>query len=171
MGGYDQLCCPASPKLLLGLDLGLGCDNRDVHETAFLMVHNKLPLQERLFRIQLASDPYCQVCSSAPIQDVSHFFVSCERVQHYWVWVKSRCIEALGFSDIDDDALLNFYWPTSRKDRDVSWLIGHYVYIVWDMLFSRKQWKISDGEFYGYLKFKYKEAVLSSAVSGLKNWL
>ena len=28
IGGYDQLCCPASPKLLLGLDLGLGCDNR-----------------------------------------------------------------------------------------------------------------------------------------------
>jgi len=28
LGGYDQLCCPASPKLLLGLDLGLGCDNR-----------------------------------------------------------------------------------------------------------------------------------------------
>ena len=27
MGCYDQLCCPASPKLLLGLDLGLGCDN------------------------------------------------------------------------------------------------------------------------------------------------
>ena len=26
-GCYDQLCCPASPKLLLGLDLGLGCDN------------------------------------------------------------------------------------------------------------------------------------------------
>ena len=27
MGGYDQLCCPASSKLLLGLDLELGCDN------------------------------------------------------------------------------------------------------------------------------------------------
>ena len=27
VGCYDQLCCPASPKLLLGLDLGLGCDN------------------------------------------------------------------------------------------------------------------------------------------------
>ena len=27
VGGYDQLCCPASPKLLLGLDLGLGCDD------------------------------------------------------------------------------------------------------------------------------------------------
>ena len=29
-GGYDQLCCPASPKLLLGLDLGLGCDNYEL---------------------------------------------------------------------------------------------------------------------------------------------
>ena len=27
VGCYDQLCCPASPKLLLGLDLGQGCDN------------------------------------------------------------------------------------------------------------------------------------------------
>ena len=26
VGCYDQLCCPVSPKLLLGLDLGLGCD-------------------------------------------------------------------------------------------------------------------------------------------------
>ena len=30
-GCYDQLCCPASPKLLLGLDLGLGCDNYKFH--------------------------------------------------------------------------------------------------------------------------------------------
>ena len=30
VGGYDQLCCPASPKLLLGLDLGLGCDNMEL---------------------------------------------------------------------------------------------------------------------------------------------
>ena len=27
MGCYEQLCCPASPKLLLGSNLGLGCDN------------------------------------------------------------------------------------------------------------------------------------------------
>ena len=28
-GGYDQLYCSASPKLLLGLDVGLGCDNEE----------------------------------------------------------------------------------------------------------------------------------------------
>ena len=37
MGGYDQLCCPASPKLLLGLDLGLGCDNELVTQKVLSM--------------------------------------------------------------------------------------------------------------------------------------
>ena len=35
VGGYDQLCCPASPELLLGLDLGLDCDNTDKLQTIF----------------------------------------------------------------------------------------------------------------------------------------
>ena len=44
VGCYDQLCCPASPKLLLGLDLGLGCDNNcsgwpTPHENNALVVH------------------------------------------------------------------------------------------------------------------------------------
>ena len=44
VGGYDQLCCPASPKLLLGLDLGLGCDKNSFKKllnviSAFFM-HN-----------------------------------------------------------------------------------------------------------------------------------
>ena len=34
VNGYDQLCCPASPKLLLGLDLGLGCNNVSQLKTA-----------------------------------------------------------------------------------------------------------------------------------------
>ena len=29
-GGYDQLCCPASPQLLFGLDLDLGLDLRTI---------------------------------------------------------------------------------------------------------------------------------------------
>ena len=33
MGGFDQICCPASPKLLLGLDLGLGCYSKLIQNT------------------------------------------------------------------------------------------------------------------------------------------
>ena len=29
---YDQICRPASPKLLLGLDLGLGCYKKYTHD-------------------------------------------------------------------------------------------------------------------------------------------
>ena len=40
MGGcYDRLCCPASPKLLLGLDLGLGCDNFQIIHTSVSLSH------------------------------------------------------------------------------------------------------------------------------------
>ena len=31
--GYDQLCCPVSPKLLLGFDLRLGCDNKSISDS------------------------------------------------------------------------------------------------------------------------------------------
>ena len=39
-GGYDQLCCPANHRLLLGLDLGLDCDNYASHSkySLFLII-------------------------------------------------------------------------------------------------------------------------------------
>ena len=45
LGGYDQLCCPASPKLLLGLDIGLGCDKNNSIGSC-----NYSPLQKLTFR-------------------------------------------------------------------------------------------------------------------------
>ena len=51
-GCYDQLCCPASPKLLLGLDLGLGCDNSAVsrqgsnHNLVIVWVNGTMILTE-----------------------------------------------------------------------------------------------------------------------------
>ena len=42
----------------------------------YLMVHNKLPVLERMFRIRLATDPYCEYCPGAVISDVEHFFCS-----------------------------------------------------------------------------------------------
>ena len=41
VGGYDQLCCPAGPKLLLGLDLGQGCDKSSAANTLDLAVDLK----------------------------------------------------------------------------------------------------------------------------------
>ena len=46
VGGYDQLCCPASPKLMLGLDLGLGCDKN----FGFLCDCNEVKIAELISR-------------------------------------------------------------------------------------------------------------------------
>ena len=130
------------------------------------MVHNKLPVQERLFRIQLARDPYCKFCLSACIQDVSHFFRSCDIIKIYWDWLRRVCLNLLGIAALEDDSLLMFQWPRSRKDPEVACLIGHYVYEVWEMVFTRGQNSINEREFFGYMRYKFKEAVDLKVVTG-----
>ena len=79
--------------------------NRVVQETSYLMVHNKLPVQERLFRINLSRDPYCS-CSSAAVQDTSHFFSTCDRTLQYWDWTKEIALSLLGIICVSDECLL-----------------------------------------------------------------
>ena len=44
-------------------------------DVMYLLIHNKLPVPERLFRIRLKNDPYCRTCvGGAEIADVEHFF-------------------------------------------------------------------------------------------------
>ena len=43
-------------------------------ETCYLLVHNKLPVTERLFRIKLRQDPYCSECDGAQVADTLHYF-------------------------------------------------------------------------------------------------
>ena len=138
---------------------------REVHELSFLLVHNKLPLQERLFRIHMSPDPYCDSCPTAIVQDIIHFFAKCDRVQRYWVWTKTLCMKMLNLKDIMDDYLLRFHWPVSRRDRDISWLISHYFFIVWDMLAKRRLSLVNEGEFFGFMRFKYREALASQTIS------
>ena len=57
-------------------------------EMLFLVAHDKLPIRERLFRVGLTVDPYCQSClldgKTAIICDKEHFFCSCDEVSCVW---------------------------------------------------------------------------------------
>ena len=53
-------------------------------DTLFLLLHNKLPVPERLFRIRLRNDPYCLSCDGAEVADLEHFFCSCHKVGRIW---------------------------------------------------------------------------------------
>ena len=77
------------------------CLTSSAREVLFLLVHNKLPVRERFFRIKVAVDPYCEHCldiTGAEICDVEHFFCSCNRVTETWERLR---IIVLNLLDVD----------------------------------------------------------------------
>ena len=68
----------------------------EARDILFLLVHNKLPVPERLFRVGLRQDPYCQHCVRAEIADLEHFFCSCEKTRQAWAWVRIKIMGLCG---------------------------------------------------------------------------
>ena len=130
-------------------------------EILFLLVHNKLPVKERLFRIRLAADPYCEYCFDsigAVICDVEHFFCSCSRVAQSWGRLKEILVTLLEIEDADisDVKLINLFLPNNRRSNEVIWLLGTYVGEVWRSIFVKGAPELNEDQFFGYLKFKYR---------------
>ena len=70
------------PKVVMESALDYGVAWRRLHSTVvdikardvmFLLLHNKLPVKERLFRIRVKPDPYCIRCAQAEICDIEQF--------------------------------------------------------------------------------------------------
>ena len=125
-------------------------------DVMFLLLHNKLPVQERLFRIRLRADPYCLYCVGAEIGDAVHFFCTCQKTSEAWSWVKRQVIAQVG-RDILDWDVINLFFPKSRQDKEIVWLLTHYVLYVWDNVHVKES-DVKLDQFIGYLKFKYKES-------------
>ena len=135
-------------------------------DTLFLLIHNKLPVKERLFRIGLSVDPYCEVCPGGVVADVEHFFCSCTRIDFLWSWVRCRVLGLLDCSSqISNWELINLVLPSSSSEKEVIWLIGTFVAEVWSAIFSRAGSGLKGDQFFGFLKFKYKAAQLGSRLS------
>jgi len=126
-------------------------------QVSYLLVHNKLPIQERLFRIGLRNDPYCQLCDVASICDTEHYFTSCTRVVSVWQCIREGLINMVG--DFTDRELLNFMWSSSAQDKEAVWLLGSFIARVW---FDDSLHPIKREEMFGYLKFKFKADQLGS---------
>merc|ERR1712055_129781 len=107
------------------------CKAKDV---LFLLLHNKLPVKERLFRIGLKHDPYCLKCAGAEINDIVHFFCSCGAVCDTWYWLKREVVQ-LGNTgaDVNDWDLVNLMFLNSSRDSEIVWMISTYVLWVYDV--------------------------------------
>ena len=125
-------------------------------DVPYLLIHNKLPVKERLFRIGMKNDPYCDGCPGAQMADTEHFFCSCFKVIEAWVWLKQKLDSVLGVS-IPSEKLINLQFPSSSYDTELVWLICNYTTKVWNDIFVNGESHINSEELFGFLKFKFKQ--------------
>ena len=124
-------------------------------------------MRERIFRIRLATDPYCEYClaiTGAEICDVEHFFCACQRVLQIWKRLKVMILGLLGLQivDLSNFELINLRIPSNIHTNEVLWLLGIYKSEVWNSLVARGVSEICEDQFFGFLRFKYKKGQLGA---------
>ena len=120
-----------------------------------------LALKGRLFRIGLKHDPYCIKCAGAEVNDIVHFFCTCEAVCNTWSWLRRQVVQ-LGHmgAEVDDWDLVNLLFPNSRCDSEIVWLVSSYVQYVWETVHVKNS-EVKFDRFFGYLTFKYKMQLIN----------
>ena len=127
-------------------------------ESLFLLIHNKLPTRERLFRIGIEKDPYCISCMKdfgCVICDREHMFSTCVSVSEIWKSIR-RIIDPLLPENVECIKLLTLNFNGGSFATEVSWLMGSYVHEVWRQSYVGDG-KINHDELFGFLKFKFKQ--------------
>ena len=171
---YSDIASFPPPKIVRESDLDYGLVwkrlfsnvvDAGARDILFLLIHNKLPVPERLFRIGLKQDPYCRSCVGAEFGDLEHFFCSCEKTRNAWAWVRLKildlCDQALNVSNWE---LLNLFLPGTSYEQEIIWLVGNFVCYVWENIFIRNT-EVKLEKLFGFLSFKYKMDMKLSGVS------
>ena len=156
------------PATKVELDLGEPMDNvwkklcspaleASTREILFLIIHNKLPIKERMFRVQITNDPYCDTCmnvSGCFIGDREHVFCLCGNISELWTEIRSLVDPLLARSCSNLD-LLTLNFSSVYFETEVTWLIGAYVAELWSRVENNgKVW--GRDELFGFLTFKFK---------------
>ena len=148
------------------LNLNAKSINSKVRELLFLLIHNKIPTKERLFRIQLANDPYCDFCFNTigPVTcNIDHIFSSCERVSAVWKEIRVKLVIIVP-REVSDNDLIRLKFPKSTYNNEIIWLMGSYIYMIWDFILRQGVTVIDRGKLFGYLKYKFKSDQLGARV-------
>ena len=120
-------------------------------EIIFLLIHNKLPVPERLFRIKLLNDPYCRICIGAEISDIEHYFCLCSRVVDVWTWIRSQinCFDQQLSGEVNLN-LVNLCFSKTVYEKEILWLLSNYIQYIWERAFVNEE-AVCLNTFFGYL--------------------
>ena len=139
----------------------------EMHEIMYLLIHKKLIVQERLFRINLVNDPYCKICIDSTQMftscDYLHFFCDCPSVSNTWSSIRD-IILGLVQGSVDNHALISLNFPKSKHEKEVMWLLGSYIEQIWHSIQSEGASFVDKKKIFGFLKFKFRASQLGSRV-------
>ena len=95
-------------------------------DISYLLVNNKLPVRERLFRVGLSTSAACTTCPGSIDCDVTHFFCSCLKVHDVWLSIKDIIIGFIGGPLMNHD-IISYQFPSSCYDDEIVWLLSTYL--------------------------------------------
>ena len=137
-------------------------------ECQFLLIHNKLPVPERLHRVGLKDDPHCLWCPGNILGDIPHYFCSCLKTKILWTWLKSIILKKGNFRSVSDLDLLRLSFPQRAQEKAITWLIGSYTWYAWQNARGDTGDELKLEKFFGFLSFKYKDVKsIVGAIDGL----
>ena len=131
--------------------------DRYTREALFLLVHNKLPIRERLFRIGIERDPYRITCiknCECFSCDREHVFSLCSTVSRLWKNIR-KIVDPLLSGNVSCFDLLTLNFGGGSYNNEITWLIGNYVNEVWKIRHGGGG-SIDHDELFGFLKFKFR---------------
>ena len=101
-------------------------------EILFMIIHNIVANKERVYRFNMAASPNCPVCNI--LQDNVHLFSECVTVREACFWVRQRLLDLLPVeaASTSNFEFLNLMFVSSMFDREIIWLLGVYVGLVWN---------------------------------------
>ena len=139
----------------------------EMHEILFLLIHKKLPVQERLFRINMVQHPYCNYCvenfQTNMICDYKHYFCDCPVVSEAWSNIQELIVNLLR-DNVTHQNILLLSFPKTAYENEVMWLVGSYFLFIWTSLQSDGASSVDKKKLFGFLKYKFKESQLGARI-------
>jgi hypothetical protein len=102
---------------------------RDIRTTWYMVVHDILPTNARLRKINLHTDGKCNLCEHC--DNVTHRYTMCTNTQPLWEWTREHiaCYLRTSPQNVHDDWIcfpdFNLY-PPQRQNATI-WILGHMI--------------------------------------------
>ena len=121
-----------TPRAVYELPFKITIENK-LRSLQFKLIHNILPTNQRLSKMNVKSSPKCEQCD-APCQTTSHLFYECPVVKMFWEkvidWWNRKCSENINPNPTE---VLYGYKPESNSFHTFSHYLliaRYYVYLA-----------------------------------------